>query len=67
MSIATEMYDLYIEAEKKILSGQTIKMGERLLTMADLSQVTQEREKWERKVSTEKNKGRSHSVARFYL
>lgn len=67
MSVAKEMYALYIDAEKKILKGQSIKMGERLLTMADLSQVTKEREKWERKVNTENNKGRGHSTARFYL
>ena len=65
MSTASEMYQLYLDAEKKILKGQAIRMGERQLTMANLSEVTAQREKWERKVIAEQNKGRGHSLASF--
>lgn len=66
MSTATEMVALYLEAEKKILKGQVVKMGERNLTMANLSEVVAERKQWERRVASENNKGRGYSLASFY-
>lgn len=66
MSTATEMVALYLEAEKKILKGQSVKMGERNLTMANLSEVVAERKQWERRVASENNKGRGYSLASFY-
>lgn len=47
---AQEMYDLYIAAEKAILSGQSYTIGGRQLNRADLDTVTREREKWSRKL-----------------
>lgn len=66
MSTATDMLALYLEAEKKILKGQSVKMGERNLTMANLSEVVAERKQWERRVASENNKGRGYSLASFY-
>lgn len=60
MSSASEMYQLYLDAEKKILLGQSVRFGERLLTRADLAEVRKGRIEWERKMS-----GSSHSKVRF--
>lgn len=45
---AQEMYDLYLAAEKKILSGQSYTVGPRTLTRADLKEVVRERKAWKR-------------------
>lgn len=66
MSTATEMVALYLEAEKAILKGQTMEINGRRLTRANLAEVVAEREKWERRVTSEKNKGRGHALASFY-
>lgn len=66
MSTATEMVELYLAAEVKILKGQTVKFGERSLTMANLTEVVKERKQWERRVASENNRGRGYSLASFY-
>lgn len=66
MSTATDMLALYLDAEKRILKGQVVKMGERNLTMANLADVVAERKQWERRVASENNKGRGYSLASFY-
>lgn len=68
MSTAKELLPLYVEAEKKILSGQTVEFAGRRLTFADLSEIKSERERLERRVFAENqaSKGRrSHSWATF--
>lgn len=68
MSTASDLLTLYIEAEKKILKGQTVEFGGRRLTFADLDTIKSEREKLERRVFAEQQaaKGRkTHSVATF--
>jgi hypothetical protein len=65
MSTAAEMYELYVNAEKKILMGQSVKFGDRILTRADLAEVRKGRSEWERKVINKKSNGASHSLARF--
>lgn len=42
MSTATERLARYVEAEKKILEGQSVRMSDRMLTRADLSEVRAE-------------------------
>lgn len=66
MSTATEMYSLYLEAEKKILRGQTTEIDGRRITRANLADVVRERKIWERRVNNENNRGRGHSLASFY-
>ena len=65
MSTATEMLDLYLDAEKKILQGQTVIHNGKHLTRADLGQVIKERKVWERRVQAERNLGRGYSLASF--
>lgn len=60
MSDSSDMYQLYLNAEKKILLGQSVRFGERLLTRADLAEVRKGRIEWERKLQ-----GRSSSKVRF--
>jgi len=53
MTTATDMYDRYLQAEQAVLEGKTVKFGERLLGMEDLSEIRAGRKEWERKVSAE--------------
>ncbi|WP_367154661.1 hypothetical protein [Methylomonas sp. HYX-M1] len=53
MSTATDMLQKYIDAEAAILSGQSVRFGERMLTRADLAMVQKGRQEWQRKVSAE--------------
>jgi hypothetical protein len=52
---ATMMRDLYIENEKKIMSGQEARQGDRQLRYADLDQVRAGRKEWEAKVKSLEN------------
>lgn len=68
MSIASELLDKYVEAEKRILMGQSYEFGGRTWTGANLSEIRRERERLERRVNAEKQaaKGRrTHSLATF--
>lgn len=68
MSTASELLTLYIEAEKKILKGQTVEFSGRRLTFADLNTIRAERKDLERRVFAEEQaaKGRkTHSWATF--
>ena len=53
----------YLDAESKILLGQSYTIGNRQMTRADLSKVTLERENWQRKVAelTNAASGKSRS------
>jgi hypothetical protein len=53
MSTATEMRDLYIAAETAVLKGQSYRMGERMLTLADLEQIRAGRREWEGRAAVE--------------
>ena len=53
MSTASDLLALYLAAEAKILSGQSTRMGDRMLTMADLAAVQAERRALERRVQGE--------------
>jgi len=68
MSTASELLPLYVEAEKRILKGQSFEFGGRTWTGANLSEIRRERERLERRVNAEKQaaKGRrTHSLATF--
>ena len=53
MSTATEMLAKYLTAEQAVLEGKTVKFGERLLGMEELSEIRAGRQEWERKVASE--------------
>lgn len=57
MSTASSLLALYVAAETAILSGQSYRMGERQLTLADLDVVRRERANLERRVQAETNGG----------
>ena len=39
MSTTQERLDLYLAAERNVLAGQSVRLGERQLTFADLSEI----------------------------
>lgn len=53
MSTASDMYAKYLAAEQAVLEGKTVKLGERLLGMEDLSEIRAGRQEWERKMMAE--------------
>lgn len=53
MSSASDLLATYIAAEKAILEGQSVRLGDRQLTLADLQSVQSERIRLERRVSDE--------------
>ena len=65
MSTASEMYQLYVDAEKSILKGQSYSINGRSLTRANLSEVVENKIKWERKMRSENNGGRGYALASF--
>jgi len=68
MSTASELLPLYVEAEKRILKGQSYEFAGRTWTGANLSEIRKERERLERRVFAEQRaaKGkRTHSLATF--
>ncbi len=66
MSTASDLLAKYLAAEMAILDGQSFRMGERMLTMADLEVVRRERANLERRVQAETNgSGARHMLADF--
>lgn len=67
MSTASDLLALYLAAEMAILSGQAYRMGERMLTLADLAVVQKERINLERRVQgeTASRGGARYQVADF--
>ena len=54
MPTSIDMRDLYLAAERDILqNGSTTRIGDRLLTMADLPDIRAGRHEWERRVAAE--------------
>jgi len=62
---AETMYQLYLDAEVKVLSGQTVKFGERQLTLANLKEIRDGRIEWARAVQNEQNRGRGYSLGQI--
>ena len=68
MSTASDLLTLYVEAEKRILKGQSYEFGGRKWSGADLSEIRKERERLERRVFAELQAARgrrTHSLATF--
>ena len=58
---AKEMLSMYLEAEKKILRGQSYRIGKQELTRANLTEVVKNREKWQKIVNDLENQiARAH-------
>ena len=53
MATAQQMLDAYQQAELAVLRGQSYRIGERQLTLADLEQIQQGRKYWESAVERE--------------
>lgn len=47
MKTAQEMLDFYIDAEVAVLSGQTVRFGDRQLSRADLAEIRSGRKEWQ--------------------
>ena len=56
MSIANDMVDLYVAAEKAVLKGQSYTINNRSLDRADLEEIRKGRKEWEQKLAAEQSK-----------
>jgi 4-alpha-glucanotransferase len=54
MSTATDMLAAYMAAEKAVLKGLSVRLGERQLTRANLPEIVAGRQEWEARVRAEK-------------
>lgn len=59
------MLEKYLTAEAAILEGQSVRFGERLLTMANLVEVQTGRKEWERRVASESRFSKGGSYPRY--
>lgn len=57
-----QMIDLYIEAEKSILTGKRYRIGTRELEREDLDDVVKHRVEWERRLQILENGGKSRKI-----
>ena len=53
MSTATDMPAAYLDAEAKVLRGQSTTINGRVITRANLAEIAAERKEWERRVAAE--------------
>lgn len=53
MSIATDTLAAYQAAELALLKGQSYRFGDKMLTMANLTEIQTGRREWERRVAAE--------------
>lgn len=53
MSFATEQVTLLQEAYRKVVSGQSVRYGERQLTRADATWISSELDKWTSRANAE--------------
>ncbi len=59
MATAQEMLDGYTQAELAVLAGQSFRLGDRMLTRADLSEIRTGRREWQARVDAESGRRRS--------
>lgn len=53
MSTATDMVQLCIDAEKKVLAGQSVSFNGRSVSYADLAEIRRTRKEWEARAAAE--------------
>ena len=56
MTIATDMLELYIKAEKEVLKGKSVSISGRSLSRENLSEIRAGRSEWQQKVNQENSK-----------
>lgn len=61
MTTATEMLNLYIDAEAKVLQGQEVMMNGRKMTRANLTEIRKGRQEWQQRVNAEQQAQRGQS------
>ena len=57
VATTAELLQLYIDAETRILAGQSVRYGERMLTLADLQFVQRERARLQAQLDRETSNG----------
>ena len=63
---AASMYAFYVEAEKAVLQGKTVRFGDRILTREDLAEIRKGRAEWRNLMQQEAGARRIRfSVATF--
>lgn len=67
MTTATDMLQKYITAEAAILDGQTVRLGDRMLTRANLIEVQNGRKDWERRVASEQRIAAGGTSPRYQI
>lgn len=67
MSTATDMLQLYIDAEKAVLSGQMVKLNGRTLERVNLEEIRAGRLEWQRSVDSENRISAGGSSMRHQL
>ena len=69
MSTATDMLQRYLDAETKVLAGQSVTWGDRSLSRANLDEIRKGRLEWQRAVNSENAAARGqrggYSLANF--
>lgn len=65
MSTTSDRLQLYLDAERKILAGQTVRFGERLITYAELGDVQAMITRLQREVAAEQAGNTGGARSRF--
>ena len=63
LEVASQMYTMYIEAEKAVLSGQSYSIGDRSVTRANLVEIQKGRNYWRSELLKETNAATSGTTA----
>lgn len=65
MATAAEMVQAYTDAEMSVLRGQSVRMGDRILTRADLAEIRAGRREWQAAAAREAGGGGVFKAADF--
>ena len=65
MDKAIEMRDAWLEAEKKVTSGQSYSIGDRSLTRANLTEIRNSINYWEKRIRKIKRSKKGKGSARI--
>lgn len=64
MTTAAEMLQKYIDAEAAVLSGQSVRFGDRMLTRADLAEIRKGRQEWQQRADAEAARAAGRNAGR---
>jgi|GEM_PF-1099892 len=65
LAAANEMVELYILAEKNVLSGQSVTVAGKSFTYANIAEIRAGRQEWEKVASRLSNNRRGPTVSRI--